>query len=148
MDTKSKKFDKLSIIKFICVLLSLVFAVAGSFNLVSFIRFLDQNDAYDAAGQALYKAFTGTDRYDAYYAFESKYDTFLSNAVLKSLLYPSDNDSGYKLYKERVREKYCDEIENMLLHYKPMSSEYFIFYALDKGYITLNKLDSTIVCKS
>ena len=73
MDTKSKKFDKLSIIKFICVLLSLVFAVAGSFNLVSFIRFLDQNYAYDAAGQALYKAFTGTDRYDAYYAFESKY---------------------------------------------------------------------------
>lgn len=141
MDTKSKKFDKLSIIKFICVFLSLVFAVAGSFNIVSFIRFLDQNDAYDAAGQALYKTFTGTDRYDAYYAFESKYDIFLSNAVLKSLLYPSDNDSGYKLYKKRVREKYCDEIENMLLHYKPMKSEYFIFYALDKGYITLKKLD-------
>lgn len=140
MDTKSKRFDKLSIIKFICIVLSLVFTFAGTLKLIDFSSFIIENELYDEFFDTI-----ENEIFDTYHRgdsrLESEYRSFTQSALLKGLLYTSADNKGYKLYTDKVRKAYRESIIDIIMDSECENSEYLIFYALDKGYISLELIE-------
>lgn len=140
MDTKSKKSDKLSIIRFVCVVLSVIFSIITLTKVFGIITWLEENDAYGDAADFFEEFIDGEglteDRY-----FRHTYNVFTETALLKSLLYNEDSKEGYDAYLEKATDKYGEDMIKAILMNETLETDYIIFSALDKGYITLNKID-------
>lgn len=140
MDTKWKNFDKLTIIRLVCVVLSVVFAFVGSVKALGFWIYLEQNNAYSEAAAAVEEFFGGNGEELYKSKIYDEYQTFLGKALDKGLFYVSGDSKGYENYKKKSLDKYCDDLIDVLCKSTVFGTDYFVFYSLDEGYISLKKI--------
>ena len=140
MDIKSKRFDKLSLIRLICVILSAVFILTASVKTFGFISFLEENDGYEEFGDILEEYFTSSEAHSES-LINREYILFIDTVLNRGLIYNSDTDKGYKEYLKKASDKYYEDFLKALIRNRNFGSDYFVLYSLDKGYINLNKID-------
>lgn len=140
MDTKWKKFDKLTIIRLVCVTLSLIFAFIAALKAIGLWIYLEQNNAYGEAAAAVEEFFGGSGEEYRKSKIYEEYETFLNKALDKGLFYTSGDSKGYENYKKKTLDKYCDDLTDVLCNSTVFGTDYFVFYSLDEGYISLKKI--------
>ena len=142
MDTKWKKFDRLTIIRLVCVILLIIFTLVGSMKTLDLWLYLEQNDAYHEAKIVIMEYFSGDIEESRKTAFNDEYEIFLNAALNKGLIFTSDDSKGYENCRKKNLDKYCDDFTDVLYRNTTFGTDYFIFYSLDKGNISLKKIGS------
>ena len=138
MATKSKKFNRSIITKFIAFIVALVSVWVATSAVLNFMEQADNGNIDIELDELLTKGLNAniTDSYH----FKIQTDRFIDYSLSKATVLKGTNEKAYKNYTDTAKEIYINNILQTVINESNTETPYYTFALLKNGYITLNKI--------